>query len=42
MCPKFMNFVGILKIQIGRVVEDFKLRIGFGSEMKIHSIESLI
>jgi hypothetical protein len=40
MCPKVMDFVEILKIQLGRVAKDFKLiplifkKLGFDSEMK--------
>jgi hypothetical protein len=40
MCPKVMNFVGIKKIKLCRVGEDFKLnplvffKKGFGSEME--------
>ncbi len=43
-----MDFVEIFKIQLGRVVKDFKLipsifkKIGFDSEMKIPTVESLV
>ncbi len=46
MCPKVINFVRILKIQFGRVVEDFKLNPLIFNDLvqkwKIPTIESLV